>query len=59
MQIDRREYSTVDEKGRRKPGRRMVKLPGERNHVARSDSAVYIARKIVVDKMEKRVRDGR
>jgi hypothetical protein len=59
MSSERREYSTVDEKGRRKPGRRMVKLPGEKNHVERSDSAVYIARKIVVDKMEKRVRDGR
>ncbi len=57
MQAERREYATADIASRRKPGRRMVKLPGEVRHVERSDSAAYIARKIQVDKMERRIRD--
>lgn len=59
MQNERREYATADAKGRRKPGRRMVKLPGDKSHVERSDSAVLIARRIQVEKMEKRIRNGR
>jgi hypothetical protein len=59
MQSERREYATADDKGRRKPGRRMVKLPGDKSHVERSDSALLIARRIQVEKMEKRIRNGR
>lgn len=36
--------------------RRLVKLPGEKAHVERSDSATYFARKIQVGKMERRAR---
>jgi hypothetical protein len=56
MQAEHREYATTDAKGRRKPGRRLVKLPGEKGHVERSDSAVYIARKLDLDKRERRMR---
>lgn len=56
MQLDRREYATTEPKGRRNPGRRKVKLPGESGYVERSDSALYIARKIDLDKRERRVR---
>jgi hypothetical protein len=36
--------------------RRLVKLPGEKGYVERSDSPTYFARKIQVDKMERRAR---
>lgn len=36
--------------------RRLVKLPGEQRHVERSDSAIYFARKLEIDKREKRIR---
>lgn len=54
-----REYATADLKGRRRPGRRLVRLPGETGHVERSDSAVYLARKLEIDKRERRVRTVR
>jgi hypothetical protein len=53
---ERIEHASVDEKGRRKPGLRMVKLPGDKGYVERSDSAVYIARKLDLDKRERRMR---
>lgn len=58
MQADneRREYATTDIKGRRRPGRRLVKLPGETRHVERSESAIYFARKLDLDKREKRLK---
>ena len=59
MQSEHREYATASLTSRRKPGRRMVKLPGEVRHVERSDSAAYLARKIQIDKMERRIRNGR
>lgn len=36
--------------------RRLVKLPGEKAHVERSDSATYFARKIQISKMERRTK---
>ncbi|MER8783364.1 hypothetical protein NKH60_19315 [Mesorhizobium sp. M1006] len=56
MHNERIEHASTDEKGLRKPGRRMIKLPGEKGHVERSDSAVYIARKLDLDKRERRTR---
>ena len=56
---EHREYATSDVKGRRNPGRRLVKLPGEKTHVERSDSAVYIARKLDLDKRERRILKGK
>jgi hypothetical protein len=53
---ERREYATPDAKVRRRPGRRLVKLPGESGHVERSDSAVYLARKLDIDKRERRMK---
>lgn len=36
--------------------RRLVKLPGEKGHARRSDSAKVIARRIALDKAEGRLR---
>ncbi len=53
MQCERREYEKADDKGR--PGQRLVKLPGDKKHGKRSDSAKVIARRIALDKAEKRL----
>ena len=34
----------------------LVKLPGEKKHVERSDSPTYFARKLQIEKMERRAR---
>ncbi|MET4739713.1 hypothetical protein ABIF73_003852 [Bradyrhizobium japonicum] len=36
--------------------RRLVKLPGEKRHIERSDSATYFARKLEIDRRERRMR---
>lgn len=46
------------ERGRRKPSRRMVKLPGEASHAGSTDSAETIARRIQLAKAEKRSKRG-
>ena len=56
MQSERRELATADAKGRWKPGQRLVKLPGETKHTVRSESAAAIARRVEIDKREKRIR---
>lgn len=56
MHSERAEHASTDAKGRLKPGRRMVKLPGEKGYAERSDSALYIARKLELDKRERRMR---
>ncbi|WP_183097249.1 hypothetical protein [Mesorhizobium sp. YM1C-6-2] len=58
MQAEHREYATTDLKGRRRPTLRLVKLPGEKRHVERSESAIYFARKLQIDKRERRIRNG-
>lgn len=54
----RKEYASVDDRGRHQSARRMVKLPGEKRHVERSESAVYFARKLEIDKREKRMKES-
>lgn len=54
MQSERREYETATDKGR--PGQRLVKLPGDASHAKRGDSAKVIARRIALDKAEKRLK---
>lgn len=54
MQTERREYEQADDKGR--TGQRMVKLPGETQHAKRGDTAKVIARRIALDKAEKRLK---
>ncbi|CAN7701784.1 hypothetical protein [Mesorhizobium sp. LjNodule214] len=53
MQSERREYEKAQDKGR--PSQRMVKLPGETLHAKRGDTAKVIARRIALDKAEKRL----
>lgn len=36
--------------------RRLVKLPGEKRHIERSDSPIYFAPKLEIDKRERRTR---
>ena len=50
----RRELATED--GRRKPSRRSVKMPGKLGYEAMSDSAHMIARRIQLEKIEKRAK---
>jgi hypothetical protein len=54
MQSERREYEKADDKGR--SGQRLVKLPGEATHAKRGDAAKIIARRIALDKAEKRLK---
>lgn len=49
----------VDTKGRVRPSKRMVRLPGETRHVERTDSAINIARKLEIDKRERRLQKAR
>lgn len=58
MRDEHHEYSDTSLQSRRKPRKRLVKLPGEKRHVERSESATLIARKVVLDKLEKRARNG-
>jgi len=58
MSVEHREYATTDLKGRRKSAKRLVRLPGEKRHTERAESAVYFARKLELDKRERRVRNG-
>jgi hypothetical protein len=55
MALELCEYATADAKGRRNPGRRLVKLPGKTGYTELADSAIYIARKIDIDKRERRI----
>lgn len=52
----RRELATQD--GRRKPSRRSVKMPGKSGYEAMSESANMIARRIQLEKIEKRAQRG-
>ena len=36
--------------------RRLVKLPGEKRHIERSDSAIYFARKLDLERRERRIK---
>ncbi|MER8549199.1 hypothetical protein NKH41_26520 [Mesorhizobium sp. M1169] len=53
VSMERREYETATDKGR--PGQRLVRLPGDKQHTKRGDSAKVIARRIALDKAEKRL----
>lgn len=52
--MEHREYETADDKGR--PAKRLVKLPGATLHAKSGDSAKMIARRIALDKAEKRLK---
>ena len=54
MQSERREYETATDKSR--PGQRMVKLPYDNKHTKRGESAQAIAKRIAVDKAERRLK---
>jgi hypothetical protein len=60
MHSERREYETrvehATEGGKRRPIRRMVKLPGASQHAGSNESAALIARRIQLAKMERRVK---
>lgn len=53
MHSEHREYEKAQDKGR--PVQRLVKLPGDTQHAKRGDSAKIIARRIALDKAEKRL----
>ncbi|TIW20309.1 MAG: hypothetical protein E5V63_31855 [Mesorhizobium sp.] len=48
------EHATVG--GKRRPIRRMVKLPGASQHTGNDESAELIAKRIQLEKMERRVK---
>ncbi len=50
----RAEYAAAD--GHRKTSRRAVKMPGKREHDATSESAHTIARRLQLEKVERRAR---
>lgn len=52
----RRELASED--GRRRPSRRSVKMPGKPGYETTSDSAHLIARRIQLEKLERRARRG-
>ncbi|CAN7705678.1 hypothetical protein [Mesorhizobium sp. LjNodule214] len=54
MRVEHLEYEKAQDKGR--PSQRMVKLPGETLHAKRGDTAKVIARRIALDKAEKRLK---
>lgn len=54
MAETRIEYA--DKRQRKGAGRRLVKRPGEARHVATKDSAETIARKILLDRAERRLK---
>lgn len=54
MSVERREYETATDKSR--PGQRMVKLPGDTQHAKSGEAAKVIARRIALDKAEKRLK---
>ncbi len=56
---EHREYATSDVKGRRNPGRRLVKLPGKTDYTESADSAIYIARKLKIERAERRILKGK
>lgn len=56
MLDQRATYETADLKSRGRKRRRMVKLPGEKVHGERSDSAEFFARKLDLDKRERRIK---
>lgn len=56
MSIDNRALEKTNADAVRPKRRRLVKLPGEERHVERSDSAIYFARKLDIDKRERRIK---
>ena len=55
--FETRDYEKTSAKKRPASSRRrLVKLPGEKKHVERSDSPTYFARKLQIEKMERRAR---
>lgn len=53
--FDNRALEKTDANSAR-PKRRRLKLPGEKQHVERSDSAIYFARKLEIDKRGRRMK---
>jgi hypothetical protein len=53
MSTEQRALEKTDANASRPKRRRLVKLPGEKRHVERSDSAIYFARKLEIDKRER------
>jgi hypothetical protein len=56
MPIDNRALEKTNADAVRPKRRRLVKLPGEKRHVERSDSAIYFARKLEIEKRERRAK---
>ncbi|RVD40392.1 hypothetical protein EN858_21775 [Mesorhizobium sp. M4B.F.Ca.ET.215.01.1.1] len=56
MQLERREIERASSDGRRGPAKRLIKLPGEKRHANRSETAKDIARKIALDKIDKQIK---
>ena len=56
MSAEQRALEKTDASASRPKRRRLVKLPGEKRHVERSDSAIYFARKLEIDKLERRMK---
>jgi hypothetical protein len=56
MSEERVEYATKDTNSRGRSARRLVRLPGETGYVMRSDSANDIARRIELERREKRLK---
>ncbi|NKM55798.1 hypothetical protein GFL21_14875 [Rhizobium anhuiense] len=53
---ERREYE-LRPAGAGRKGLRSIKLPGERRHVDRSESATDIAKRLAIAKREKQLKD--
>jgi hypothetical protein len=54
--FDNRALEKTSANASRPKRRRLVKLPGEKRHVERSDSAIYFAQKLEIDKRERRMK---
>ncbi|RUW71020.1 MULTISPECIES: hypothetical protein [unclassified Mesorhizobium] len=53
---EHREIERASSDGRRGPAKRMIKLPGEKRHANRSETAKDIARQITLGKLDKKIK---
>jgi hypothetical protein len=56
MSVDTPALEKTNADALRPKRRRLVKLPGEKRHIERSDSAIYFARKLDIEKRERRIK---
>lgn len=56
MSVERREYEARPT-GSKSQGTRQVKLPGEAGHIARAETPASIARRLLIAKREKRIKE--